>query len=205
VGHFSECGLSTDSKPRVPRQCRNCSASTKSQLHPALERAFAERPAVVANVGCAEGYYAVGIALRLADTVVHAYDLAATARRMTLEAARLNGVDDRVQIHGRCRGFPVGTGLVVCDIEGAEGSLLDSAELRNAILIVETHEFVRPGVTKLLETRFSRTHSVELLEARPTESALLDWLEPAERNVALEEMRTGEQAWLAMWPRDEDC
>jgi hypothetical protein len=175
----------------------------ESQLHPAIERAVAESPAVVANVGCAEGYYAVGIARRLPDAIVHAYDLAATARRMTSDAARLNGVESRVRVHGRCRSFPDGTGLVLCDIEGAEDSLLDPAELRNATVIVETHEFASPGVTQRLENRFSPTHSVERLVASPSESSLLGWLDPAERRLALEEMRTGEQAWLALWPRNE--
>lgn len=49
-------------------------------LQPALEIALERKPGVVANIGCADGYYSVGIARRLPAAVVHAYDLASSAR-----------------------------------------------------------------------------------------------------------------------------
>src|SRR5262249_11358606 len=113
----------------------------ESHLDAAVEEAIARRPLVVANIGCADGYYAVGLARRLPDATVPAYDLAHSARTGTAELAQLNGVSDRVRIHGRCRVFPPGVGLVVCDIEGGESGLLrDVDALHRAALIVETHD-----------------------------------------------------------------
>src|SRR5262249_45805579 len=42
----------------------------EQELHRAIERAIQLRPKYVLNVGCAEGFYAVGLALRLSDAQV---------------------------------------------------------------------------------------------------------------------------------------
>ena len=47
----------------------------EAELHEALEEFIATRPDVVVDVGCAEGYYAVGLALRLPEAHVYAYDI----------------------------------------------------------------------------------------------------------------------------------
>jgi hypothetical protein len=173
----------------------------ESQLHAPIERAIADRPTVIVNVGSAEGYYAVGLARRLQESTVHAYDLARTARSHTRRVATLNNVPHRVHVHGRCRSLPSETHLVICDIEGDEEALLDPTVLRDAAVIVETHDSVNPGVTSRLQERFAGTHSVELLGPRKPETDLLDWLGSSQRALLLSEMRSGTQAWLTMWPR----
>ena len=45
-------------------------------FHDPIERAIAESPRLIVNVGCADGYYAVGLALRAAGAHVLAHDLA---------------------------------------------------------------------------------------------------------------------------------
>jgi len=72
----------------------------ESELHSLLEEGVAERPDVVVNIGSADGYYAVGLARRLPDARVHAFDSSETAGANCREAARLNGVDARVEVHG---------------------------------------------------------------------------------------------------------
>src|SRR6478752_2830493 len=54
--------------------------SYESELHPHLQ-AFAEEGLdCVIDVGCAEGYYAVGLARMMPDVAVHAYDIDEKAR-----------------------------------------------------------------------------------------------------------------------------
>ena len=174
----------------------------EAALHDAVETAIAREPRTVVNVGCAEGYYAVGFARRLPEAVVHAHDLARSAREMTRALARLNGVQQRVRVHGRRRGFGQEVDVVLCDIEGDEGALLSPAELRQAMLIVETHDDAAPGVTQLLARRFATTHEVETLSAAPAEPPdQLRWLSEAELALALDEMRPHRQRWLVMTPR----
>jgi hypothetical protein len=93
------------------------------------------QPKTIVNVGSADGYYAAGPALRLPGAIVHAYDLASSAREMTRETARINGVAERVLVHGRCRHFIPALDLLVCDIEEGEGDLLhlDPASLARLV------------------------------------------------------------------------
>ena len=173
----------------------------EAALHDAVETAIAREPRTVVNVGCAEGYYAVGFAWRLPEAVVHAHDLARSAREMTRALARLNGVQQRVRVHGRRRGFGPEVDVVLCDIEGGEGPAFP-AELRQAMLIVETHDDAVPGVTQLLARRFATTHKVETLSAAPAEAPdQIRWLSEAELALALDEMRSHRQRWLVMTPR----
>src|SRR5271165_2199287 len=47
----------------------------EEELHDAVEEAIAGNPDLVLNVGCAEGFYAVGLARRLPESRVIAFDI----------------------------------------------------------------------------------------------------------------------------------
>ena len=61
-------------------------------LQPHIEAAIQSAYPVVLNIGCAEGYYAIGMARRMADTKVMAYDLDPNARHVCAALAATNGV-----------------------------------------------------------------------------------------------------------------
>ena len=54
----------------------------------------------VLNIGCAEGYYAVGLARRMPQARVLAFDINRTAQDTCRALAAKNGVADRVQVSG---------------------------------------------------------------------------------------------------------
>src|SRR2546423_12652663 len=62
------------------------------ELHPAVERLIASRPTTVVNVGAAEGYYAVGLARRLPDARILAFDIDERSQEHCRRLAALNGV-----------------------------------------------------------------------------------------------------------------
>ena len=47
----------------------------EDELHDFIESAIAQKPDIVINVGCAEGYYSIGLASRLPTTTVTAVDV----------------------------------------------------------------------------------------------------------------------------------
>jgi hypothetical protein len=202
-GPFEGMRLLPGFEERIASPVLKLVGSYEQQLHRPLEVAIEMRPKRIANVGSAEGYYATGLALRLPGAVVHAYDLASTAREMARETARINGVSERMLVHGRCRRFPAGLDLLVCDIEGAEDELLDPEALSSTMVIVETHDHAVPGITEALINRFAPTHDVDVLESIDVEqTAPLDWLSRREIEIAFDEMRAdAEQCWLLMRPR----
>lgn len=191
------------------------------ELWPELDRAEFDR---VVDVGAAEGYYAVGCARRWPEARVIAFETEEEGRRLLAGMAGLNGVADRIEIHGRADVSVLreafgrnsnGSGtrvLCIMDIEGGERELCDPAlipALGTAHLLVETHEFAVPGINDLLKNRFARTH--DALAFRPRGRTLKDfegrvpgWLRLAlGRNLihVVDEWRTPNCGWLYFAPR----
>ena len=120
-------------------------------------------------IGSAEGYYAVGFAVRLPEARIIAYDIDAGARELCRRMAALNGaanVDVRESCDWAELDAEIGERtLVFCDIEGAERELLDPRRVRGlarADLIIESHDSYLPGMTELLTERFENSHEIDV-------------------------------------------
>jgi hypothetical protein len=186
------------------------------ELHDAIRaiQADTEIDSVV-NVGCAEGYYAVGLARSAPRLRVHAYDLSPTMRRLCGRMAARNDVLDRVTIGGRCelgtlRTLAGAGSLILADCEGCELELLDPSEvpgLRAATLLVELHDFADPETTSTLLQRFEATHAAELISSEPRfvtehpEPGELPGISPVEHELALLEFRPSVMQWAVLRPR----
>lgn len=186
----------------------------ESELHAALERALARAPDLVVDVGCAEGYYAVGAALRLPGRPVHAFDVDEKARAVCGEAALRNGVADRVRIERLCDAPRLTAllgeqpkALVVLDCEGFERSLVTTETLpalRRADLVIECHDFVEAGLTERLAALLAQSHDVEILREGPRDPAaspVLQRLGSLDRWIAVCEFRPTVMRWIVAWAR----
>lgn len=179
----------------------------EQELHPHL-RALAERGyETVINIGCAEGYYAVGLARLLPGARIFAHDLNENAQAACRRLAALNGVGDRVTVGGlfdgpmfdRFAGRPT---LLVCDIEGSERDLLDPARfpaLAGIDVVVELHDCYEVGLSSLIQDRFAPTHDVLIVGNDPQRILpalpLLAGLTPFERSLLIGEFRAGATPW----------
>lgn len=179
----------------------------EASLVPVIESIVARKVPVILDVGCAEGYYAVGLARRMPDTVVHAHDINPKARALASELAKANGVSDRVLIGGEVGHADFDLCLrqetvVICDIEGAEETLLDPVAapgLVQADILVEVHDAFTPGLTDRLAERFAATHKVTRIGRKLDASTLPDWAEELgdlDRLLLLWEWRGGPTPWL---------
>ena len=54
----------------------------EQELHPGIERLLGSSPSTIVNVGAAEGYYAVGLAMRAPGSRVHAFEPDTDRREM---------------------------------------------------------------------------------------------------------------------------
>jgi hypothetical protein len=150
--------------------------SYELEIQPLVDQLVQMSFAHVVDIGAAEGYYAIGFALRCPETKVIAYEQLSGGREMILQLAEANDVAARVDIRGRCEiedlnGALAGVGrcLVVVDIEGYEAVLLDPSVvpgLRQAHVIVEAHDCYAPGVTRSIQERFHATHEIEVIQSR---------------------------------------
>ncbi len=180
-------------------------------LHPFLERVVQLDYPLILNIGCAEGYYAVGLARRMPATKVMAYDLNPVAQEVCRTLAEKNDVSDRVSVGAlfRPEDFAAYSGkkvLLMCDIEGAEKALLDpqlAPALRHMDMIVESHECLVPGITNLLIERFRHTHEINLIQdnGQRTLPQVPEWfstLANLDQLLAVWEWRSGPTPWLVM-------
>ena len=183
------------------------------QLHGLIEELIAERPARVINVGAADGYYAVGMALRLPEAVIDAFELDPWEQDRCRALAQANGVGDRVNIEGACQADHLRARigprtLVMCDCEGCELELLDPERvpaLARTQLLVELHDIIHAGVTATLSRRLGRSHDMRVLDPEPTDPAEhpeLEALAAGERSLVLEEDRPPGMQWALFSPRE---
>lgn len=187
----------------------------ESELRPHLQ-AFADQGLdCVIDVGCAEGYYAVGLARMMPEATVHAYDIAEPARRACADLAARNGVSGRVIIGGEFtpdgfQAFASRRVLVMVDAEGAEVDILQPAlspALAGMNLIVETHDIYRPGALAAMIERFAPTHDIVRVDQQPKVFELPDWLQALphlDQLLAVWEWRAQPTPWLVMTPKDPD-
>src|SRR5436190_8314280 len=154
------------------------------ELQSVFEQAIQQR-AQFTDIGCADGFFAVGMAMRGCPSV--AYDISKSARRLCGELAALNGA--QVEIRSTFDEPPAG-GLLLCDIEGAERQLFTSglaAALADVSVVVEVHEDQQPGTAAHLRELFSATHEDERIDHRPLQPeevpVLADWDDEDVRKV----------------------
>jgi hypothetical protein len=188
------------------------------ELHDALERLIARAPQLIINVGSGDGFYVVGLARRVPTARVIAVDPDPIAQRACRQTAEQNHVAGRVAHHVLLdapalqrelapatvlAGTPnAARALCVVDCEGFEDSLLDPVavpSLRQADLLIETHDFARPGVTARLSERFASSHHIERIEI--TARTVADYPELSDLPAAtaqglLDEFRHVPQSWL---------
>lgn len=184
----------------------------ESELHPAIEAFARQGLDAVIDVGCAEGYYAVGFARLMPEVTVHAFDIDEAARTECKALAQANGVVDRVVIGGEFRGdmfadYQGRSTLVFVDAEGFEDELLQPElwpALRGMNLIVETHDGMRPGVCQRLIERFSDSHTIEKLDNHPRLTVRPEWLKRMghlDQLLSIWEWRAMPTPWLVMTPK----
>ncbi|MEQ1841590.1 MAG: hypothetical protein ABL994_14375 [Verrucomicrobiales bacterium] len=190
------------------------------ELHELFAQFDRENFKTVVDVGAAEGYYAVGCAVRWPNTTVVAFETEPRGRDLLAKMAERNGVADRVRIRGHADPDALGVvfgadlkGAVLCimDVEGGEDVLCDPGvipALTRAHILVETHEFAVPGIEDRLVARFASTHRCKGIVPRPrsvsdfSESVPLIGRLLFGRNLpqVVDEWRTPNCGWLYLAP-----
>jgi hypothetical protein len=189
-------------------------------LSPYVEFACGLQVSKLVNVGGGEGYYAVGMARRNPQARVIVFEMESTLRCAIQRLAQLNGVGARIEIRGKCRPEDLAAELaepedtvVICDVEGDEAQIIDPEKvpgLRDAYVVVETHNFRAPGVAELLTTRLEGTHQIQRIwqtERSPNEfpfsSLYLSLIPQWYLHAAVTEWRAERTCWLWMMPKSK--
>jgi hypothetical protein len=181
------------------------------ELFPAIEKVIESKPDLILNIGCAEGFYGIGLALRTGQRTV-LFDLMDSAIGIARENAQINNVN-KIMFSTDCtvpiyRTYLDGakSPFIFMDCEGAEKELLDLEvipELNKTSVIVESHDCNIPGLTELLLSRFNDTHNIEIISQGSKNPYLditqdfSDW----DKMLLCCEFRPSTMKWLYLTPK----
>lgn len=137
----------------------------ESELIPLIEKLCMQPYTEVIDVGCAEGYYANGFALRQPQALIYAFDINEEARILCSNMSKINGLNNRVIVRSECNPFELcnlpyrGKSLIISDCEGYELDLFTDEvllKLAKHDFLIETHDFYNINISIDLENKFIR-------------------------------------------------
>ena len=130
------------------------------------------------DVGSAEGYYAVGMAMFSKSKKVVSFEGSDEGRKLQTELANLNDVDNKIELYGYCdeqilkkEMLKYNEILLICDVDGYELALLNNKlnkKLNETTMIIECHNHCYERMESDLINRFSRTHTIKSIPVRTT-------------------------------------
>ena len=185
--------------------------SYESELHPWITEICEAGYTEIIDVGCAEGYYAVGLALRVPKAKVYAYDTYEGARQLCAACAKLNRVAKRLKIRSLFTAEELGSipirqrGLIVCDCDGGENDIFTEqtgGQFADWDLLIETHDCYDITISTRLAELFRETHELrsilsidDIQKAKTYDYPELAGLDLATRRAILAEYRPTLMEW----------
>lgn len=186
--------------------------SYESELHPVIELIISENYKQLIDIGCAEGYYAVGFAIRCPKLQVFAFDVNEEALLLCSKMAELNNVNAQIKNGTFCSTQTLkefnytSKTLILCDCEGYESKLFNDdsiAILSNSDLLIEVHDVIKYDIGSKLIKLFSDTHHINIIKSindfkKPYiySSMYLEGLNYDEKYGLLAELRVCDMEWF---------
>jgi len=190
--------------------------SYEKEIQTAIEEICSKKYTEIINVGCAIGYYAVGLARRIPTAKVFAYDINEESLRLCKEMAQINNVSEKLITGSFCDSNTLSSipltkkALVFSDCEGYEKKLFTkkTVELFSCHdLLIEIHDFVDIEISAYIQKLFRKTHKIKVFQAiSDIEKAQqysykeLEGLDLATRRTLLAELRPPAIKWFYMKP-----
>ncbi len=183
------------------------------ELHPSLFEISKRHFDLLINVGAAEGYYAVGACKFWNIEKAIAFESLKEGQELIEMVARQNNVANKIAVYGTCTASTLERSieqdkltLLIMDIEGAEIEVLDSKiipKLANSFIILETHDFIKPGCAFEIIRRFEGSHNIHIIKSR--QRICNDFPFPLRLSCKaklwmMDERRPCEMQWLIMIP-----
>ncbi len=169
----------------------------EKELHEVFSHQNLEQYKMILDVGCAEGYYAVGIARSHPEAKVYAFDIDDAAIAFCQKMAALNRVENIV-LKRECTEEELlafsdkKKGLIIVDCEGYEKILLTKrvAEgLQMHDFLIEVHDIIDVEISGILKERFSQTHQLTIFTSVPESKKVYLYDQPELSGYSLDERK----------------
>lgn len=141
-------------------------------LHKTILSSISRKYTTFIDIGCAEGYYLVGIGRESKETKLIGYDIDKKALELTRELYTINNLSNELLLIDNCTPEDLNSRiddktLLMCDAEGFENEILNPLLVSNLTnvqtFIVELHDFAVSGIKEILTKRFEKTHTIETI------------------------------------------
>jgi len=198
-------------------QIQKIIGSYESELHSVLEETCQQKYSDVVNIGAGEGYYAVGLAMRMPGVRIYAFEMDPHAAESCKQMASANHVDHQFIFKGECNvdqlalleSNPRRKGLIICDCEGCELEILDPKRIPQLMycdLLVEIHDLspMGPSSFEMMNSRFVETHKIKPINMKsrdPKNFAELETLNALEVETVLAQRRLFSVGWMFLETR----
>ncbi|MCB9819646.1 hypothetical protein H6789_03005 [Candidatus Nomurabacteria bacterium] len=189
--------------------------SYESVLHPVIERLGTKYFDTIIDIGCAEGFYLVGLGRKFPQTRLVGFEIESVGRELVREMYKKNDLQNELILNGEASAenvtaYLTTNTLLICDCEGAELHILDPdiapALLGVAVAIIELHDFITPGIKEALITRFKDTHEITIIPFTMAKSEDFPFLASITNANHLYELRRErgwqEQEWMVLEKKD---
>ncbi len=180
-------------------------------LHTTIESVKKDNFDTIIDIGCAEGYYLIGLGINSPSTKLVGYDTDLRALDLSKKLYEKNNLTNPLLLETECTFAKLNEQisdktLIICDAEGFEDYILDPTQAQQLKqvkkFIVETHEFAAPDVINNITNRFSATHNIQKITFKQADYTKYPFLyEITNKNHLyhlLRERGEQEQVWLIM-------
>jgi hypothetical protein len=189
------------------------------ELYPVIEEIMKKKWDHLIVAGTGEGYYAVGLNYKYNINKNSFFELDSSAIDNLDKLAKINNFSN-FKLQGICSSYKLNEiiikdekTLIFMDIEGAEKECLDLIKvplLKDTTIIVEIHDFIDPLINNLIIARFSKSHKIFKIAAKPRliddfnmKLSILDRLVIKEKYILtfMSENRPSGMHWLVLEPK----
>lgn len=146
----------------------------EKEIQPIFDTAKLKKYKYIYDIGCAEGYYAIGLKRVIPEAEVYAFDIDEHAQKLCANMAKANHV--KIHIEGECSAKRLKTidfsgerpSFIISDCEGAERKLFTGeviGNLQNCECLIEVHDWLQydtPTLDKLIRN-FEKSHNYRLV------------------------------------------
>jgi precorrin-6B methylase 2 len=186
------------------------------ELQPLLQRLQVKDYSEIVDIGCAEGYYAIGLGRLFPNSKIFAYDTNPEALRLCRLMAKANQIETRLATGAFCdaatlQNLPLTRrALVISDCEGYEKHLFNHETVQKLAahdVLIEVHDMIDITTSSRLRAAFNKTHKLEVVlsvddikKAQTYDYPELTSFNLAERKILLAEYRVSIMEWFYFSP-----
>lgn len=184
-------------------------------LHPVIEKIKKTNYSTIVDIGCAEGYYLIGLGKSLPTSRLVGYDIDNKALSLTKKLYEINNLSNELLLIDNCTPQSLAhqidnETLLICDSEGFEYDILNPTQTPKLTTVktflIELHDFVVPNIKNILTERFEASHTIQVIQFKNGAASnypyLRDMKSQEDLYALLRERGEQEQEWLVMERKD---